>query len=84
MVPVKAIIIMERSENNHIERISFSESFLYLLQQVYNPEDEEKMRKTLRLMQQMSSSVSFWHFQFNNFKEDCFDVAYRALVLDQE
>lgn len=59
------------------------QAFSTLLQQVYRPDDEEKMRKTLRLMQRLSPAVSFWRFQCNNFKDDCFDVAYNALVKGQ-
>ena len=84
MVPLKSIILMERAEDNHIEQISFAEAFPKLLQQVYRPEDEEKMRKTLRLMQRLNGPVSFWRFQCNNFKDDCFDVAYNALVGKQK
>lgn len=80
MVPLKAIILMERAEDNHIERISFAEAFPKLLQQTYRPEDPDKMRKTLKLMQRLNPAVSFWRFQCNNFKDDCFDVAYNALV----
>lgn len=80
MVPLKSIIIMERSEENNLQPISFSEAFPTLLQQVYRPRDEKKMRKTLHLMQRLSADVSFWRFRCNNFKNDCFDVAYSALV----
>ena len=80
MVPLKSIIFMERAEENQIERISFAEAFPRLLQQVYLPDDAEKMRKTLRLMQRLNPAVSFWRFQCNNFKDDCFEVAYNALV----
>ena len=79
MVPLKSIILMERAEDNHIEQISFAEAFPALLQQVYRPDDPEKMRKTLRLMQRLKSTVTFWRFQCNNFKDDCFQVAYSAL-----
>ena len=84
MVPLKSIVMMERAEENHIERISFAEAFPLLLQQVYLPEDEDKVRKTLRLMQRLHPAVSFWRFQCNNFKDDCFDVAYNALVWEQK
>ena len=83
MVPLKSIVLMERAENNHIEQITFADAFPTLLQQVYRPNDEEKMRKTLHLMQKLSPGVTFWRFQCNNFKDDCFDVAYNALVRDQ-
>lgn len=80
IVPLKAIVLLERAEENQIEHISLGRAFPFLLQQVYRPEDEEKMRKTLRLIQRMSPAVSFWRFHCNNFKDDCFDVVYRALV----
>ena len=78
--PLKAIIILERAENNIIERISFTEAFPSLLYQTYRPEDADRFKKTLRLLQKMSTSVSFWRFQCNNFKDDCFDVSYKALT----
>ncbi len=83
MVPMNSIILMERAEENHIERIPFAEAFPSLLQQVYRPDDEAKMRKTLQLMRWLNPAVMFWRFQCNNFKDDCFDAAYNALVRDQ-
>ena len=80
MVPLKAIILMERSENNHIEQISFAEAFPILLQQTNRPEDPEMMRKTLQLLRRLHPVVKFYRFQCNNFKDDCFDVSYNALV----
>ena len=78
-VPLKSIILMERSEDNHIEQISFAEAFPSLFQQVYRPDEPEKMQMTLHLLQALTPSVSFWRFQCNNFKEECFQVAYSAL-----
>ena len=80
MVPLKAIVLMERAEENHIMCIPFAKAFPTLLQQTYHPKDAAKMQKTLSLMQRLNPAVSFWHFQCNNYKNDCFDVAYRALV----
>ena len=57
--------------------------FPLLLRQVYCPEDKDKMRKSLQLIHRLKSAVTFWRFQCNNFKDDCFDVAYNALVRDQ-
>ena len=84
MVPLKAIVLMERAEENHIEQISFAEAFPFLLQQIYRPINEEKMRKTLQMLQRLSLAVTFWRFQCNNYKDDCFDVTYNALVRDQK
>ena len=80
MAPLKAIILMERADNNHIERITFAQAFPFLLQQIYRPEDAEKMRKTLSLMQRLSTGVSFYRFYCNNFKDDCFEVVFQGLV----
>ena len=71
---------MERSENNSIHQIPFIEAFPFLLHQFYLPTDEIKMRRTLQYIKQLGSGVTFWHFKFNNFKDDCFDVAYNALL----
>ena len=84
MTPLKSIVLMERAENNCIRQISFAEAFPTLFQQTYHPSDEDKMRKTLRLLQRLDPSVSFWRFGCNNFKDDCFKTAYNALVRDQK
>ena len=84
MVPLKAIICMERAEDNIIRQISFSEAFPFVYQQTYRPNDEKKLRKTLKLLQRLSDTVEFYHFKCNNFKDDCFDVAYQALVKERK
>ena len=81
-VPLKAIVFMERAKNNKMKRISFAEAFPAFLQQVYLPENEKGFRQTLKLMQSLNGRVSFWRFQCNNYKDDCFSVAYNALVND--
>ncbi len=80
MVPLKAIVLMERAEDSRMERITLADAFPTLLQQVYRPEDPEKMRKTLRLLRRLDPAVSLWRFRFNNLKSDCFPTAYRALT----
>lgn len=76
-MPLKAIILIERGEDNKIQKISFSDAFRFIMNQVYLPRDENKM--TLKLIQELSSKVSLWRFQCNNFKDDCFNVVYEAL-----
>ena len=80
MVPLKAIVLMERSDNNEFTEISFSQAFPFLLQQTHLPKDPYKVRMTLNLLSQLYGRVTFYHFKFNNFKDDCFDVAYNTLV----
>ena len=80
MVPLKAIILMERGDNNNIEEIPFGMAFPFLLQQTYRPSDGEKIQKTLKLLVQLKGKVRFYRFIFNNLKEDAFDVAYHAVT----
>lgn len=79
IVPLKAIILMERGEENIMQQISMADAFPILLQQIYRPVDADKMKKTLKLLQRLDGKVAFWHFKCNNFKDDCFQVAYKAL-----
>ena len=80
MVPLKAIVLMERNETNHIEAISFAHAYRFLIQQTYIPSNVEKAQKTLNLLTRLGKIVSFYKFQFNNFSDDCFTIAYQALV----
>lgn len=84
IVPLKSIILMERAENNRIERISFSDAFLGLYQQTFHPDDPDKARKVLAMLKSLEPGVTFYRFGFNNFKDDCFDVAYNVLVRGQQ
>lgn len=79
MSPLKAIIFLERSDNNCIYEISLSEAFPLLLQQVYRPRDIDKLRKTFELLKTLGDKVSFFYFKINNYKNDCFEVAYNEL-----
>ena len=79
-VPLKAIVLMERSETNHIEEISFGQAYPFLLQQTYIPYDAEKAKRTLSLLAGLYNQVRIYKFQFNNFADDCFDVAYHGIL----
>ena len=84
MVPLKAIICMERAKDNHLEEISFPQAYLYFIQQIYIPDDPEKAKRMLDLLSQLYGKVRFYKFYFNNFKDDCFEVAYNALVKENQ
>ena len=79
-VPLKSIIIMERSGENRMERLSFSQALPMLLQQTYRPMDASMMKKTINLLAGLNGRVSFFKFGFDNFKKDAFDVSFRALA----
>lgn len=80
MVPLKAIVLMERGESNLIEEISFGQAYISLLKQSYRPSDPQMMAKTLDLISQLKGKVRFYKFIFNNMKDDAFPVAYNALT----
>ena len=80
MVPLKAIVLMERGENNKIEEITFEKALSFLLRQTYMPEDVEKMKKTLALVAKLKDGVKFYKYVFNNMKDDAFEVAYGMIV----
>ena len=64
-VPLKAICILTRSVENHIEPISFEQAYNMLLQQVYRPADMLKMAKTLELVDRLADSVKLYHLGCN-------------------
>lgn len=59
-VPLKALCILERAEENTIRRITAAEALPVLLQQTYRPADTAAMRLTLALADRLACSVSLW------------------------
>ena len=82
-VPLKAIVIMERSTDNAIVEISMGEALAELIHQTYRPSDATKMRKTLQLLSLLDGKIKFYRFRFNNFADDAFSVSYRKIHLGQ-
>ena len=80
VVPLKAIVMIERAEENKIYRESIAKAFPFLLEQTYRYENEENTRKSIKLIQKLYTDVPVWKFECNNFREDCFDTAFNALV----
>ncbi|MBR1383044.1 MAG: hypothetical protein IJ555_04435 [Ruminococcus sp.] len=64
-VPLKAICILTRSADNHIEAITREQAYTMLLQQVYRPADMLKMAKTLDLVDRLADSVKLYRFGCN-------------------
>ena len=84
IVPLKAIVLMERSDNNKIEPVSFYDAFPVLLQQTFRPKESDKIKKTLQLLKDLENKVAFYHFLFDNFRNDSFHVAYSTLCGSKE
>ncbi len=68
-VPLKAICILERGAENHIEAVGKNEAYPLLLQQTHRPQDTEKLIKTLELTDKMGSVVKLYRLWCNTEKE---------------
>ncbi|MBO5323278.1 MAG: hypothetical protein J6A88_04160 [Oscillospiraceae bacterium] len=64
-VPLKAMCILERGEENHIQAISGSDAATMLFQQSNRPMDPRKMPKYMDLIDQLSKKTSFYRMQCN-------------------
>ena len=64
-VPLKAICILERAEENHIERITKAQAYAMLLQQVYRPQDSAQMAKTLQLIDKAAERTELYRLGCN-------------------
>ena len=79
-VSLAAIVIMERYDKNEIEEIAFTEAYPFLLQQTYLPIERDKAKKVLTYINKLNGLVHIYRFRFNNFAEDCLQVAYDAIM----
>lgn len=64
-VPLKAVCILTRSEDNHIERITKREAYPMLIQQTYRPKNREAMAKTLKLADKLAERVELYRLGCN-------------------
>ena len=64
-VPLKAICILERGKENHIEPISPRQALPMLLQQSYRPQTPDGTATLLSLLDQLTASVRFYRLHCN-------------------
>lgn len=64
-VPLKAICILTRSAENHIEPITGNQAYTILLQQVYRPADMLKIEKALELVDRLADRVKLYRLGCN-------------------
>ena len=62
-VPLKAICILERGEENHIKEIPPKEALPMLIQQSARPSDPKKMGKYMELIDRLTQKVKFYRMQ---------------------
>jgi hypothetical protein len=77
-VPLKALCILIRGEKNRIVRITKSEAYAMLLQQVYRPQSTVQMAKTLRLIDLLAEKTGLYRLECNMDIEAA-EVAYNGM-----
>ena len=77
-VPLRAICLLERSEENSICPISVKEALVALLQQSNRPADPAKMPKYLELLDRLAQGVRFYRLRCNMDPEAA-QVAYQIM-----
>ena len=77
-VPLKAICILERSEENRIEQINFRETFPILIQQTYHPSDREMFDRMFNLLDRLKLFVKFYRLSCNK-KLEAAEISYSAM-----
>lgn len=64
-VPLKAICILTRAEDNSIEELRPKEAYQMLLQQTYRPKDAKAMMQTLKLIDKIMKKTRFYRLGCN-------------------
>lgn len=77
-VPLQALYLLERAEENAIRPVTKREAYPMLLQQVYRPMDPAALAKTLTVLDRLAGQVSLWRLGCNK-EPEAARVAYEAL-----
>ena len=77
-VPLKAICILTRSEENRIQRIDTKTALPMLIQQSYRPADPSALGKTLELVNRLSHSAALYKLGCN-MEPEAAQVAYAGM-----
>ena len=77
-VPLKAICILDRGDENHIREISTKEALSMLIQQSNRPRNPRLMGKYLELLDTMTGQVSFYRLECN-MEPDAARIAHEAM-----
>lgn len=81
--PIKAICILNRGEDNRVERISAREALPVLMQQSYQPKSPEMLLQTIKLVSRLSAEVPIYRL-FCNMEEEAARVAQQGILPDNE
>ena len=83
VVPLKGIAILNRGSDNHIRPAETEEVWPILLQQAYRPEEPEKMKTVLRLLDRIRRNIPIWEL-FCNMDPEAACVSYEAMSWQKE
>ena len=64
-VPLRAVCILRRGDENHIQQITADEAYPLLLRQTYRPHDPAMLAKTLSLLDRLKDTVKFYELHCN-------------------
>ncbi len=76
--PLSAVVLLERGEQNSIEKIDPSLYFEAIMGQIYIPKNKEALLKTYDLLDEMSGRVEFYRLRCN-MERDAAATSYSAL-----
>ena len=74
-VPLKAICVLKRGEENNLTKIDKALAYPTLLGQAYRPRDAEKLGKLLSLLDKLGDKVSLFEL-YCNMSPEAAEVAY--------
>ena len=78
--PLKAVVFMRRAETNAVRPLSAAEAFPKLYRQVYRPGSAARQIRTLEMLRKLCEKTRFFGFEFNNFRENAFQVAFEGVT----
>lgn len=64
-IPLKAVCVLGRSEENRIEKVTADSVYNMLVQQVYRPQSPQKLLKTLKLIDILSENAELYRLGCN-------------------
>ncbi len=59
-VPLRAVCILKRAEENHISQVNTGEAYPMLIQQIYRPKNPVKLKKTLLLADRLAEKAKLY------------------------
>ena len=80
IVPLRAVCLLERGEENSIEELPFLMVYTSLLQQIYRPGEEGAVIKTIELLRRLGESVRIYRLACNMEPEAAIMAAAEMMV----